>query len=31
MWLAFGAAILLMFHLRPSTNENRYVYEINRP
>lgn len=31
MWLAFAAAVFLMFYLRPTTNENRYVYEINRP
>lgn len=30
-WTAFTAAVLLMFFLRPKTNENRYIYEINRP
>ncbi|MCM1347950.1 MAG: HDIG domain-containing protein [Firmicutes bacterium] len=30
-WCAFAAAVLLMFYLRPTTNENRYIYEINRP
>lgn len=30
-WGAFVAAVLLMFYLRPTTNENRYLYEINRP
>lgn len=31
MWGAFAVAVLLMFYLRPTTNENRYIYEINRP
>lgn len=31
MWLAYAAAVFLMFYLRPTTNENRYIYEINRP
>ena len=31
LWLAFACAVLLMFYLRPTTNENRYIYEINRP
>jgi len=31
IWLAYAAAVLLMFYLRPTTNENRYIYEINRP
>lgn len=31
LWCAFIAAVLLMFYARPTTDENRFVYEINRP
>lgn len=31
LWGAFTVAVLLMFYLRPKTDENRFVYEINRP
>lgn len=31
IWLSFLAAVALMFYLRPGNDENRYIYEINRP
>ncbi len=31
LWGAFACAVLLMFYLRPTVDENRYIYEINRP
>lgn len=31
VWLAFAASVALIFYFRPTTNENRYLYEINRP
>lgn len=30
-WIAFAAAVLLIFILRPHTDENRYYYEVGRP
>lgn len=30
-WLAFVVAVALMFYLRPGDDENRYIYETNRP
>lgn len=31
IWLSFLGAVALMFYLRPGNDENRYIYEINRP